>query len=71
MDKKFYRHILPFVNDPTAYPIFQEYIAARIEQYRDSLEKMSSHDEVIKTQGRISELRRLQHLKEEVQQEAK
>jgi hypothetical protein len=71
MDKQFFRHILPFVNDPTSYGLFQEYIAARIEQYRDHLEKLGSQEEIIKTQGRIAELRRLQHLKDEVQQEAK
>jgi len=71
MDQQFYRHILPLVNDPNAYSLLQDYIAARIELYRDSLEKLGSYDEIQKTQGRISELRRLQHLKEEVQQEAK
>jgi hypothetical protein len=71
MDKKFFRHILPFVNDPNSYDLFQEYIAARIEQYRDYLEKLGSHEEILKTQGKIAELRRLQHLKDEVQQEAK
>jgi hypothetical protein len=71
MDKKFYRQILPLVNDPEPYNLLQQYIAARIEQYRDYLEKLGSQEEVLKTQGKIAELRRLQHLKEEIQQEAK
>jgi len=71
MDKQFYRKMLPLVNDPAVYDLLQEYIDARIEQYRDHLEKLGGWEEIQKMQGKIAELRRLQHLKEEIQQEAK
>jgi len=71
MDKKFSRALLPLVNDPDTYNLLQEYVESRIDICRDSLEKITDVEEIRRTQGRISELRRLQHLKDEIQNEAK
>lgn len=71
MDKKFSRALLPLVNDPDTYSLLQEYVESRIDICRDSLEKITDVEEIRRTQGRISELRRLQHLKDEIQNEAK
>lgn len=71
MDKKFSRSLLPLVNDPDTYDLLQAYVGSRIDICRDSLEKISDVEEIRRTQGRISELRRLQHLKDEIQNEAK
>lgn len=71
MDKKFSRALLPLVNDPDTYSLLQEYVEYRIDICRDSLEKITDVEEIRRTQGRISELRRLQHLKDEIQSEAK
>lgn len=71
MDKKFSRALLPLVNDPDTYSLLQDYVESRIDICRDSLEKITDVEEIRRTQGRISELRRLQHLKDEIQNEAK
>lgn len=71
VDKKFSRSLLPLVNDPETYDLLQAYVESRIDICRDTLEKISDVEEIRRTQGRISELRRLQHLKDEIQNEAK
>jgi hypothetical protein len=71
MDKQFSRTLLPLVNDPDTYALLQAYVESRIDICRDTLEKITDVDEMRRTQGRIAELRRLLHLKDEIQNEAK
>jgi hypothetical protein len=41
----------------TAFGVLKEYNLARIEQYRDQLEKVQSWEEFLKVQGRLKECR--------------
>ncbi len=57
--------LLPLVNDPDHYEIFQEHLSNRIEVLRGYLENTQEHQKVIFIQGQISELRTMQTLREQ------
>lgn len=71
MDTKLARKSLLLVNNVEAYNILQELIAVKIEEHRTNLENTKEITRINEIQGAIAELRRLQHLREEVTQEAK
>lgn len=71
MDKQTARQLLFFVNDPKNYGDFQTVLAQRIGFLKEQLTVASTHEQMLKYQGAISELKVLQSLKEEVQQKAK
>ena len=59
------------VNNVEAYNLLQDLISGRIEELRNNLESTKVITRINEIQGAIAELRRLQHLREEVTQEAK
>jgi 5-bromo-4-chloroindolyl phosphate hydrolysis protein len=71
MDKQFYRTLLMLVNDTDKYGLLQSYVDKRIQRLQNTLETCTDLEEVRRLQGRIAELRRLQHLRDEVITEAK
>jgi len=54
------------VNDRNNMDLLQEYVAARIAQYHKQLEGTKEHHRVLEIQGAISELRRFNTLRDEV-----
>lgn len=66
MDKAQYRTLLPLVNNRELMNLLQEYAAARIEGYRDLLEKQKDPQRILEVQGAITELRRFKTLRDEV-----
>lgn len=66
MDKAQYRLLLPLVNDRDKMNLLQDYAAARIEGYRDLLEKQKDPQRILEIQGAITELRRFKTLRDEV-----
>ncbi len=71
MDTKLARKSLMLVNNVEAYNLLQDLIAGRIEELRNHLESTKVVTRINEIQGAIAELRRLQHLREEITQEAK
>jgi len=67
MDRELARFVLLLVNDKENYDRLQKIISAKIENHRNSLETTKSPERISEIQGAIAELRRMQHLKEEVQ----
>jgi hypothetical protein len=70
MNRKLARQTLLFVNDTEMYDRFQAIISSKIEDHRTNLEKTKDMVRVNEIQGSIAELRRLQHLREEVIEKA-
>jgi hypothetical protein len=71
MEQQVYRDLLPLVNDRELYSRFMDFVTARIDHLRGSLESASDIDEVRRVQGAIRELRRMQKLKEEAIERSK
>jgi len=66
MDKSFYRLLLPLVNNKEQMDLLHDYAAARIEGFRDLLEKQKDPQRILEVQGAIAELRRFKTLRDEV-----
>ena len=66
MDKSFYRLLLPLVNNKEQMDLLHDYAAARIEGFRDLLEKQKDPQRILEVQGAITELRRFKTLRDEV-----
>lgn len=71
MEKELARALLMMVNDHDKYESLQKYVAYRIEVLRNYLETTRDHEKVLEMQGSISELRKLQTLREQVIEGAK
>jgi hypothetical protein len=70
MNRKLARNTLLLVNDKEMYDRLQAIISSKIEDHRTNLEKTKDMVRVNEIQGAIAELRRFQHLREEVIQGA-
>lgn len=66
MDKATCRGLLPLVNDREQMERLAAYADARIESYRDLLEKQKDAQRILEIQGAIAELRRINTLRDEV-----
>lgn len=66
MDKAQYRKLLLLVNDRDQMNLLQEYVASRVEGFRDLLEKQKDPQRILEIQGAITELRRFKTLRDEV-----
>lgn len=66
MNKSLARKCLLLVNSTEMYSRLQEIISFKIEEHRSNLEKTKDITRINEIQGAIAELRRLQHLREEV-----
>jgi hypothetical protein len=66
MDKAQYRKLLLLVNDRDQMDLLQEYVASRVEGFRDLLEKQKDPQRILEIQGAITELRRFKTLRDEV-----
>ena len=66
MDKSFYRLLLPLVNNKEQMDLLHDYAAARIEGFRDLLEKQKDPQRILEVQGAITELRRFKTLRDKV-----
>jgi hypothetical protein len=66
MDRDLARFVLLLVNDFEHYKRLQKIVEHRIEILRNSLETTKDTDRVHEIQGAIAELRRWQHLREQV-----
>lgn len=66
MDKATCRGLLPLVNDREQMGRLENYAAARIEAYRDLLEKQKDPQRILEIQGAVAELRRISTLRDEV-----
>jgi len=70
MNKKLARQTLLLVNSKDMYEALQTVVDYKIEEHRNNLEKTKDITRINEIQGAISELRRLQHLRDEVIQSA-
>lgn len=70
MDRDLARFVLLLVNDYEQYTRLQKIVAAKVQKHLENLEKTKDPNRIYEIQGAIAELRRWQHLKEEVQQAA-
>jgi hypothetical protein len=66
MDKHFFKGLLPLVNDRDQYASLKDYAKARIWYYHGLLETVKDHQRVLEIQGAISELKRIETLRDEV-----
>jgi hypothetical protein len=66
MNKAQYRKLLLLVNDRDQMDLLQEYVASRVEGFRDLLEKQKDPQRILEIQGAITELRRFKTLRDEV-----
>ena len=66
MDQQFCRTLLPLVNDSLQYSSLKEYAKARIIYYHGLLETAKDHQRIMEIQGAISELKRIDTLRDEV-----
>jgi Ribonuclease G/E len=66
MNRKLARQCLLLVNSKEMYDCLQNVISHKIEEHRNNLEKTRDAASVLEIQGSIAELRRLQHLRNEV-----
>jgi hypothetical protein len=66
MDKAQYRKLLLLVNNRDQMDLLQEYVASRVEGFRDLLEKQKDPQRILEIQGAITELRRFKTLRDEV-----
>lgn len=71
IDQKFYRSLLPLVNDKDMMDRLQSYCDERIENLRGHLETTKDIESIRHIQGSITELRRFKTLRDEVLQGAK
>ena len=70
MDKELARYFLLMVNEKDWHDRFQKLIDLKINNHLHTLETTKEHNRVLEVQGAIAELRRLQHLRDEVNQAA-
>jgi hypothetical protein len=66
MDRDLARFVLLLVNDFEQYKRLQQIVDHRIEMLRNSLETSKDPDRIREIQGAIAEMRRWQHLREQV-----
>lgn len=66
MDRDLARSLLILVNDQGHMERLQSYLAHRVEQHRNNLEKQKDRDRILEIQGAIAELRRFATLRDEV-----
>jgi len=66
MDKQFFRGLLPLVNDKDQYNSLKDYAKARIGQMHQLLETTKDHHRILEIQGAITELKRIETLRDEV-----
>jgi hypothetical protein len=66
MDRDLARFVLLLVNDFEQYKRLQQIVDHRIELLRNSLETSKDPDRIREIQGAIAEMRRWQHLREQV-----
>lgn len=66
MDRELARYLLLLVNDKNMYDRLQRLIEHKIEVYRSLLEYAEDQERMPKIQGALAELRRWQHLREEI-----
>jgi hypothetical protein len=59
-------NLKPFVNDPTSYRLFQEYVKEQIEKYQSVLLNSEDMKDVYRTQGKIRLLSEFQKLRDKV-----
>lgn len=71
IDQKFYRSLLPLVNDKDMMDRLQTYCDERIDTLRGHLETTKEIDNIRHIQGSIAELRRFKTLRDEALQGAK
>jgi uncharacterized protein YbgA (DUF1722 family) len=71
IDQKFYRSLLPLVNDREQMDRLQSYCDERIETLRNHLENTKEIESIRHIQGSIAELRRFKTLRDEALQGAK
>lgn len=71
IDQKFYRSLLPLVNDKDMMDRLQAYCDERIDTLRGHLETTKEIENIRYIQGSIAELRRFKTLRDEVLQGAK
>lgn len=71
MDKKFYKAMLPFVNDKKQMDLLLEYTLGKIAMLHGQLEIVKDPNRILEIQGSIAELRRFRTLRDEVIQGAK
>lgn len=67
MDRDVARFCLLLVNDFENYQRLQAIVEEKIKNHLENLEKTKDTTRIYEIQGAIAELRRWQHLKEEVQ----
>lgn len=66
MNRKLARQSLLLVNSKDMYDSLQSVISYKIEEHRNNLEKTKDASRVLEIQGAIAELRRFQHLRNEI-----
>lgn len=66
MQKQTYRSLLPLVNEKEQMDRLQEYVDARIDHHRSTLEVLDDVNRIREAQGAIKELRRFKTLRDEV-----
>ena len=66
MKRELARYLLLLVNDKEMFDRLQALMESNIENHRHSLESAKTIERVSELQGAISELRRLQFLRDEV-----
>ena len=71
MDTKFYKAMLPFVNDKKQMDLLLEYTLGKIATLHGQLEIVKDQNRILEIQGAIAELRRFRTLRDEVIQGAK
>lgn len=68
MNKEQARDLLKFVNDPWVLEDLKKYMEVRIAYLHKKMELADTVEEVRQIQGAIKELRRIEHLRDEVRQ---
>lgn len=66
MDRELARKLVHFVNDPYTNEAYLEYVSYRVGLLKNQLINAKNMEEVRELQGRISELKRFETLREEV-----
>jgi hypothetical protein len=66
MDRELARQLVHFVNDPYTNEAYLEYVSYRVGLLKNQLTNAKNMEEVRELQGRISELKRFETLREEV-----
>ena len=66
MDKKLARFLLLLVNDKETYDRFKALVQHKIESHLKNLETTKDATRIYEIQGALAELRRMEHIREEI-----